>query len=112
MMHTLNLFVFSIFLLQSGKLKGMMPTIISIGERLRGKISIAAKENKSIEIKDLAIRFVELHTINFIGIGSQYQIENHFPLDLLWMLWALLLSDWMLIHLKIQMIHFVIWKNW
>lgn len=41
----------------SGKLKSMMPTIISIGERLRKQVSNAADTNGSIEIKDLTIRY-------------------------------------------------------
>lgn len=40
----------------SGKLKGMMPTIIGIGEKLRGKVSKMADINGTIEIKDLTIR--------------------------------------------------------
>lgn len=39
-----------------GKLKGMMPAIISIGERLRNKMSIAVERNETVEIKDLTIR--------------------------------------------------------
>lgn len=42
----------------------MMPTIISIGERLRGKIAAAVEANQSIEIKDLAIRFIVFFTLN------------------------------------------------
>lgn len=41
----------------SGKLKGMMPAIMSIGERLRKQVSNAADKNGSIEIKDLTIRY-------------------------------------------------------
>lgn len=40
----------------SGKLKGMLPAIISIGERVRKQVQNAADTNGSIEIKDLTIR--------------------------------------------------------
>lgn len=40
----------------SGKLKGMMPTIFAIGERLRMKIENAANTTGRVEIKDLTIR--------------------------------------------------------
>lgn len=40
----------------SGKLKGMMPIIMSIGEKLRNRISIAVEKNETVEIKDLSIR--------------------------------------------------------
>lgn len=48
---------FLFLFLKSGKLKGMMPAILSIGERLQRKMSIAVEENKPIEIKDLTIRY-------------------------------------------------------
>lgn len=41
-----------------GKLRGMMPTIISIGERLRRKMHSAVERNETVEIKDLTIRLV------------------------------------------------------
>lgn len=63
--------IFLKFLMQSGKLKGMMPTIIGIGERLRSKISNAVNENKSIEIKDLAIRFIECANMVLRSIVSK-----------------------------------------
>lgn len=34
----------------------MMPTILSIGDRLREKMSIAVERNEMVEIKDLTIR--------------------------------------------------------
>lgn len=40
----------------SGKLKGMMPIIMSIGEKLRNRISVAVERNETVEIKDLTIR--------------------------------------------------------
>lgn len=40
----------------SGKLKGMLPTIFNIGERLRRKVNDAANTIGYIEIKDLTIR--------------------------------------------------------
>lgn len=61
---------------ESGKLKGMMPAIISIAERLRRKMSIAVQENKSIEIKDLAVRYRFLilnHTFYGYLITPKYQ---------------------------------------
>lgn len=42
----------------SGKLKGMMPIILNIAERLRKRISGAVDQSGVIEIKDLTIRYV------------------------------------------------------
>lgn len=47
----------------TGKLKGMMPTIIGIGERLREKVSNAANIGESVEIKDLTIRCMNFDKI-------------------------------------------------
>lgn len=41
----------------SGKLKSMMPTILSIGERLRRQVAAAAAKNGYIEIKELTVRY-------------------------------------------------------
>lgn len=60
----------------SGKLKGMMPTIISIGKRLRRKMSTAVEENKTIEIKDLTIRFA-LDVVGTVAFGLDVNtLEN------------------------------------
>lgn len=40
----------------SGKLKGMMPIIMDIGEKLRNRISLAVEKNETVEILDLTIR--------------------------------------------------------
>lgn len=40
----------------SGKLKGMLPTIIQIGEKLRRKFTLAANNNELVEVKELCIR--------------------------------------------------------
>lgn len=44
--------------INSGKLKGMMPTIIEIAEKLKSKVSTVAAENKEhvVDIKELAVR--------------------------------------------------------
>ncbi|XP_031626617.1 probable cytochrome P450 6d5 [Contarinia nasturtii] len=52
----------------SGKLKGMMPSIISIGERLREKVAQSADTNGIVEIKDLTIRF-GLDVIGTVAFG-------------------------------------------
>lgn len=41
----------------SGKLKGMMPTIIQIADNLQRKLSNVAENNEVIDIKDLTIRY-------------------------------------------------------
>lgn len=40
----------------SGKLKGMMPTIIQIAENLKHQIVLAAASNEIVEVKDLCVR--------------------------------------------------------
>lgn len=61
----------------SGKLKGMMPVIISIGERLRKQVENAADTNGSIEIKDLTIRYEWLLSIcsNLIVVNIAWNFE-------------------------------------
>lgn len=79
--NTLIELYFPTLLLQSGKLKGMMPAIISIGERLRGKISTAVKENRPIEIKDLTIRFIELSIVLSLEVSNRKWFSTRFALD-------------------------------
>lgn len=40
----------------SGKLKGMMPTIIQIADNLKQKLATSANNNEIIDIKDLTVR--------------------------------------------------------
>lgn len=61
-----------------------MPAILSIGERLRRKMSIAAEANKSIEIKDLAVRYESILLFFFfrkISTSYRKRVSIRFALD-------------------------------